>query len=39
MRTLREDLERIGLSQYYNILVSEGFDNWEAVLNITESDL
>jgi hypothetical protein len=39
MNSLREELERIGLSQYHNILVNEGFGNWETVLDITESDL
>ncbi|KAF2684839.1 hypothetical protein K458DRAFT_301407 [Lentithecium fluviatile CBS 122367] len=32
-------LERLGLSQYYEALVFEGFDTWETVLDITESDL
>jgi hypothetical protein len=39
MNSLREQLERIGLSQYYNTLVDEGFDTWETVLDVTESDL
>jgi hypothetical protein len=32
-------LERLGLSQYLEAFVSEGFDTWETVLDITESDL
>jgi hypothetical protein len=39
MDDLRERLERLGLSQYLEALVSEGFDTWETVLGITESDL
>lgn len=32
-------LERLGLSQYLEVFVAEGFDTWETVLDITESDL
>jgi hypothetical protein len=39
MTTLGERLERIGLSQYLEIFTTEGFDTWETVLDITESDL
>ncbi|KAF2003460.1 hypothetical protein P154DRAFT_573056 [Amniculicola lignicola CBS 123094] len=39
MRELGERLERLGLSQYLEVLVAEGFDTWETVLDITESDL
>jgi hypothetical protein len=39
MNSFREKLERIGLSQYHDILVKEGFGDWETVLDITESDL
>jgi len=39
MNDLGERLERVGLSQYLEILVAEGFDSWETVLDITESDL
>jgi hypothetical protein len=39
MNSLREKLERIGLFQYYDMLVKEGFDDWETVSDITESDL
>ncbi|KAJ4344777.1 uncharacterized protein N0V89_012521 [Didymosphaeria variabile] len=39
MSDLAERLARLGLSQYLEALVSEGFDTWETVLDITESDL
>ncbi|KAF2785589.1 hypothetical protein K505DRAFT_369017 [Melanomma pulvis-pyrius CBS 109.77] len=39
MSDLGVHLERLGLSQYLEALVAEGFDTWETVLDITESDL
>ncbi|KAF2658270.1 hypothetical protein K491DRAFT_713662 [Lophiostoma macrostomum CBS 122681] len=39
MSDLRRNLERLGLSQYLDIFVAEGFDTWETILDITESDL
>jgi hypothetical protein len=39
MTDLASYLERLGLSQYLDSLVAEGFDTWETVLDITESDL
>ncbi|KAF1984636.1 HMG-box [Aulographum hederae CBS 113979] len=39
MTELKERFERLGLSQYTELFVSEGFDTWETVLDITESDL
>lgn len=36
---LRERLARLGLAQYSEVFVTEGFDTWETVLDITESDL
>lgn len=39
MSDLRERLARLGLSQYFEVLAAEGFDTWETVLDITESDL
>jgi hypothetical protein len=39
MSELGSRLERLGLSQYHEVFVSEGFDTWETVLDITESDL
>jgi hypothetical protein len=32
-------LARLGLSQYFERFIQEGFDTWETVLDITESDL
>ncbi|KAK7177478.1 High mobility group protein B3 [Paraphaeosphaeria sporulosa] len=39
MTDLEEELQQLGLSQYLEVLVAEGFDTWETVLDITESDL
>ncbi|PVH93532.1 hypothetical protein DM02DRAFT_603883 [Periconia macrospinosa] len=39
MSDLGERLERVGLSQYLDAFVAEGFDTWQIVLDITESDL
>ena len=39
MNDLVERLERLGLSQYLEVFVAEGFDSWETILDITESDL
>lgn len=32
-------LAQLGLSQYLDAFVDEGFDTWEALLDIQESDL
>ncbi|KAF1945440.1 hypothetical protein EJ02DRAFT_44340 [Clathrospora elynae] len=39
MSDLRDRLARLGLSQYYDVFAAEGFDTWDTVLDITESDL
>jgi hypothetical protein len=39
MTDLEQRLKDLGLSQYYDVLVEEGFDTWATVLDITESDL
>ena len=39
MTELGPILARLGLSQYLDIFQDEGFDKWEIVLDITESDL
>lgn len=39
MSDLKDRLARLGLSQYHQVFVAEGFDTWETVLDITESDL
>jgi hypothetical protein len=39
MALLAEELKRLGLSEYLDVLVAEGFDTLETVLDISESDL
>jgi hypothetical protein len=39
MSDLAERLKRLGLAGYTERLALEGFDTWETVLDITESDL
>jgi hypothetical protein len=39
MSDLRQRLARLGLSQYLETFTAEGFDTWDTVLDITESDL
>lgn len=39
MTDLRLNLSRLGLAQYVQKLSEEGFESWETVLEITESDL
>lgn len=39
MTDLAEELKRLGLSEYLDVLVAEGFDTWETVSDIAESDL
>ncbi|KAF2759323.1 hypothetical protein EJ05DRAFT_527525 [Pseudovirgaria hyperparasitica] len=39
MTGLRDRLDQLGLSAYFEELVAEGFDTWETILDITESDL
>jgi len=39
MTDLSDKLEGLGLGQYLDSFVTEGFDTWEIVLDITESDL
>jgi hypothetical protein len=39
MSDLKQRLARLGLSQYVDVLTAEGFDTWETILDITESDL
>jgi hypothetical protein len=36
---LRLVLSRLGLSNYYDRLIANGFDSWKTVLDITEKDL
>lgn len=37
--TLREILAGLGLAQYFGTFLEQGFDSWETILDITESDL
>lgn len=39
MSELQNALERLGLSQYLQSFTIEGFDTWETLTDITESDL
>jgi hypothetical protein len=36
---LAEKLASLSLDQYYNVLTSNGFDDWESILSITEDDM
>lgn len=38
-QTLHDLLNRIGLQQYFQVLLDNGFDDWPTVLDITEADL
>jgi hypothetical protein len=39
MTNLGSVLGRLGLEQYQDALIEEGFDKWETVLDIQETDL
>jgi hypothetical protein len=39
MTDLEKVLDRLGLLQYLGRLCEEGFEKWEAVMDITEQDL
>ncbi|KAF2665969.1 hypothetical protein BT63DRAFT_45295 [Microthyrium microscopicum] len=39
MTDLSDRFARLGLTEYFPSFVTEGFDTWETVLDITESDL
>lgn len=39
MGSLEEKLESLGLGQYLNVLIDNGFEDWNTVLEITEDDL
>ena len=36
---LREQLESLGLGQYFAVFTDNGFDDWDTLLDITEEDL
>jgi hypothetical protein len=39
MTELGSHLERLGLEQYLDAFVGEGFDSWDILLDIQETDL
>jgi hypothetical protein len=39
MSDLASQLERLGLERYLDSFVGEGFDTWETLTDIQESDL
>jgi len=39
MRDVESILNELGLSQYAQLFLDEGFDTWETLMDITESDL
>lgn len=39
MTSLEEIFEEIGLTQYLETFIEQGFDTWETILDIRESDL
>lgn len=39
MTDFRPIFERIGLQKYSDVFAEEGFETWETILVITESDL
>jgi len=39
MQELAEILSGLGMSQYLGSFMEEGFDSWDTILDITESDL
>lgn len=39
MTELEDIFVELGLGQYLDVFVEHGFDTWETILDITESDL
>lgn len=39
MTELSSIFRELGLTQYLDIFIEQGFDTWETILDITESDL
>lgn len=39
MTDLRQHLSRLGLAQYTEKFIEEGFETWDTILDVTESDL
>lgn len=38
-KKLEEVFRELGISQYLDAFVDQGFDTWDTILDITESDL
>lgn len=39
MNQLEAIFSELGISQYLDVFVDQGFDTWDTILDITESDL
>ncbi|KAG9518112.1 HMG-box, partial [Aureobasidium melanogenum] len=39
MSTLKQVLDRLDLARYHDAFVDEGFDTWDTLMDVTESDL
>jgi hypothetical protein len=39
MNQLEDIFDELGISQYLGAFVDQGFDSWNTILDITESDL
>ena len=39
MEDVKNHLDRIGMSEYTTRFLTEGFDTWEVIMDITEGDL
>jgi hypothetical protein len=39
MKQLEAIFAELGITQYLDVFVDQGFDTWETILDITESDL
>lgn len=38
-KNLEEVFRELGISQYLDAFIDQGFDTWDTILDITESDL
>jgi hypothetical protein len=38
-KLLAQILGELGISQYLDVFIDQGFDTWDTILDITESDL
>jgi hypothetical protein len=39
MTDLEDTFVELGISQYLDVFIEHGFDTWDAIVDITESDL